>query len=44
VEPKLIRSNGGVFEVVKDGETIFSKRQQGRFPEEAEVLDKLPES
>jgi selenoprotein W-related protein len=42
VEPRLIRGSGGVFEVVMDGETIFSKRQQGRFPEESEVLEKIP--
>jgi len=44
VEPKLIRSKGGAFEVVRDGETIFSKLRQGRFPEEGEVLDKIPPS
>lgn len=42
VEPRLIRGKGGVFEVVMDGKTIFSKHQQGRFPEEAEVLEKIP--
>ena len=30
-------SSGGVFEVSRDGETIFSKRDTGRFPEYQEV-------
>ena len=42
MKPKLIRGKGGVFDVVKDGETIFSKHAQGRFPDEAEVLEKIP--
>lgn len=33
---------GGVFEVVCDGQLIFSKKQMGRFPELSEVLDKIP--
>ncbi len=44
MQPRLIRGKGGVFEVVKDGETIFSKHEQGRFPEESEVLEKIPPS
>jgi selT/selW/selH-like putative selenoprotein len=30
-----------VFEVVCDGRVIFSKRKEGRFPEDEEVLAKL---
>jgi len=37
----LIPSSGGVFEVVADGELIFSKQARGRFPEEAEVIGPL---
>ena len=37
----LIESGGGLFEVEKDGELIFSKKDIGRFPENQEVLDKL---
>ena len=37
----MIRSSGGAFEVVKDGKLIFSKHEQGRFPEHEEVLAKL---
>jgi selenoprotein W-related protein len=39
----LIESGGGVFEVVVDGELIFSKKELGRFPEDAEILSKLRE-
>lgn len=34
---ELVPSGGGVFEVSKDGEEIFSKKQQGRFPEWSEI-------
>jgi selT/selW/selH-like putative selenoprotein len=32
----------GQFDVVVDGKLIFSKHQQGRFPEEEEILRSLP--
>jgi len=38
VEPELIRSGGGVFEITKDGQLVFSKRKTGRFPEDDEVF------
>jgi len=38
VKPKLIKSSGGVFEVVVDGRKIFSKKEQGRFPEKEEIF------
>jgi predicted Rdx family selenoprotein len=41
VEPTLIRGGGGIFDVVKDGEMLFSKHAEGRFPEDDEVLAKL---
>jgi selenoprotein W-related protein len=34
---EIVPSSGGVFEVSKDGQTIFSKRQTGRFPEWEEL-------
>jgi len=37
----LIESGGGVFEVKKDGELIFSKKATGRFPETSEIFAKL---
>jgi len=32
------------FDVVADGETIFSKQREGRWPEASEVLAALPVS
>lgn len=37
----LLPSHGGRFEVTVDGELIFSKLAEGRFPEEKEILDKI---
>lgn len=37
-----MRSSGGVFEVTVDGQLVFSKKQEGRFPELEEVLSRLP--
>ena len=38
IKPRLIKSGGGVFEVVVDGSRIFSKKETGRFPEIEEIL------
>lgn len=35
--PELIKGKDGVFEVEIDGETIYSKKATGRFPEPGEV-------
>jgi predicted Rdx family selenoprotein len=32
-----VRSRGGVFEITRDGELKFSKKQLGRFPTDAEI-------
>ncbi len=37
MQPTLIKSRGGVFEVVLDGELLFSKKEAGRFPASGEV-------
>jgi selenoprotein W-related protein len=42
LEAKLTKGSGGVFDVVLDGKLLFSKKQAGRFPEPAEVLDQIP--
>ena len=34
-----MKGSGGIFEVVLDGRTLFSKHETGRFPEPGEVLD-----
>ena len=36
-----MRGSGGIFIVTVDNEVIFSKREDGRFPTEKEILDKL---
>jgi len=41
VEAKLIKSGGGVFEVVADGKLIFSKKEEHRFPDHAEIMEKI---
>jgi selenoprotein W-related protein len=38
---EIVPSTGGVFEVSKDGELIFSKRESGRFPEWEEIQGAL---
>jgi selT/selW/selH-like putative selenoprotein len=34
---ELVRSSGGVFEIIVDGQLKFSKKALGRFPSDAEV-------
>ena len=36
-EVELIKGIAGVFEITIDGELKFSKKQLGRFPEDAEI-------
>jgi selT/selW/selH-like putative selenoprotein len=38
---RLIPSGGGRFEVTANGQVVYSKAATGRFPELAEVLEKL---
>jgi selenoprotein W-related protein len=40
-EVGLIESSGGVFEVVVNGELIYSKKKTGDFPEEAQLVEKI---
>jgi len=35
----LTKSGGGVFEVTVDGTLVFSKKAEGRFPEDKEAID-----
>lgn len=41
LEVELVRGGGGVFDVSVDGEVLFSKHKQGRFPEPGEILSIL---
>ena len=42
VEAELIQGNKGIFNVVVDGDLIYSKHETGRFPEHDEILAKIP--
>ena len=42
IDATLIKGSGGQFEVVLDGQLIFSKKQTGRFPDASEVLQQIP--
>jgi hypothetical protein len=41
---EMVAGGHSQFDVVADGETIFSKQREGRWPELAEVIDALPTS
>jgi selT/selW/selH-like putative selenoprotein len=38
VQASLVKGGRGVFDVIVDGRTIFSKDQEDRFPDEDEIL------
>jgi selenoprotein W-related protein len=38
---ELIPSTGGVFEVVVDGELVYSKKKTGEFPDEQQLVKQL---
>lgn len=38
---EFIKSGGGVFEVFKDGQLIYSKKASGRFPTADEIVKML---
>ena len=38
---ELIRSSGGVFEVVAEGALVYSKKATGEFPDEEALIKKL---
>ncbi len=42
VDAVLVKSSGGVFDVAVDGQVIFSKQKEGRFPEAAELIERIP--
>ena len=42
VESTLTRGSGGEFEVTIDGQLVFSKRKEHRFPELDEILANIP--
>jgi len=40
-EVELIKSSGGVFEVLVDGELVYSKKATGDFPDEAQLMKQI---
>jgi len=36
-EIELVESSGGVFEISRDGQLLFSKKKLGRFPYDKEI-------
>jgi selenoprotein W-related protein len=44
VDATLIKGSGGQFEVVADGNVVFSKKALGRYPEPGEILKLLPKA
>ena len=40
-EVALIPGEGGIFEIRLDGEVLFSRKREGRFPEAKEVKQKV---
>lgn len=41
VEAKLIEGGGGIFDVVVDGQLVYSKHQTGQFPDEAALVRRI---
>jgi hypothetical protein len=41
IPAEAIPGGKGQFDVIRDGSTVFSKHEVGRFPEEGEVLTAL---
>jgi selenoprotein W-related protein len=40
-EVALVPGTGGIFEVRVDGEVVFSREQEGRFPESKELKQRV---
>ena len=40
-EVALIPGEGGIFEIRLDGEVLFSRKREGRFPEAKEIKQKI---
>jgi selenoprotein W-related protein len=41
VQSELIEGKNGIFDVVVDGDLVFSKHKAGRFPQNDEILRML---
>jgi len=36
---ELVAGGGGIFDIIRDGEKIYSKTETGRFPTDAEAAE-----
>ena len=43
VDSTLVRGAAGAFNVIVDNRKIFSKHDEGRFPQESEIIESLRE-
>ncbi len=41
IDAQLVKGSGGIFDIFRDEELVFSKHQEHRFPEADEILDAL---
>ncbi|NIN36697.1 MAG: SelT/SelW/SelH family protein [Gammaproteobacteria bacterium] len=41
INTELIKSGGGVFEVIVDGNLVYSKKATGDFPDEEKLIKKI---
>lgn len=41
VDSELIAGHSGIFDVHVDGNLVFSRHEEGRFPEPQEILDAI---
>ncbi len=41
IESELVRGSGGIFEVTAGKARVFSKQEEGRFPTEVEIVERL---
>lgn len=41
IDAELVKSSGGVFEVVVDGELVYSKKATGVFPDEMTLVRQI---
>jgi selT/selW/selH-like putative selenoprotein len=44
LQVELIKSSGGVFEVVVDGVLVYSKKKTGEFPDETQLVKQVSAS
>ena len=41
IESEIVRKSGGIFDVIVDGERIYSKHDTGTFPAEKDIVESL---